>query len=133
MSISFVSQAYPQNQTTKTVQSTGNVNIQTTPGIGVYNNDGSPLTTLQWDTLEPGQSKTIPTLIKNEGNVPLTISVAASNWDPFQAQNYLTLSWTCSNQPLNPGETAQLDLTLEVDPDIWGITSFSFDITIIGS
>ena len=135
MSLSLVSQAHPQNQTLKTISSTGNVKIQATPGIGVYETaDGTtPLTSLQWGTLEPGQSQTISSFIKNEGNVPLTISVETENWSPDLARTYLTLNWNCNTQPLNAGETAQLTLTLEVDPNTTGITNFGFDITIIGS
>jgi uncharacterized membrane protein len=132
ISISLVSQAYPQTQTTTTISATGNIQIQADPGIGVYQDQtGTPLTQLNWGTLQPGENPTITTYIKNEGNVPITLSLQTDNWNPQTAQNYLTLSWNYNNQPLNPEETAQITLTLEIDPNTTGITTFTFDITII--
>jgi hypothetical protein len=135
MSLSLVSQAYPQSQSLATISTSGNIQIQADPGIGVYSNSQgtSPLTELDWGTLEPGENPTITTYIKNEGNVPITLSLQTSNWNPLNAQNYLSLSWNYNNQPLSPGETAQIILTLEVDPETTGITAFSFDITIVSS
>ena len=133
MSLSLVSQAYPQSQSLATISTSGNIQIQADPGIGVYSNSQGtdPLDDLDWGTLEPGENPTVNTYIKNEGNVPITLSLQTSNWTPLAAQNYLTLSWNYNNQPLSPGETAQITITLEVDPNTTGITTFSFDITIV--
>ena len=135
ISLSLISQAYPQNQSSKTLSSTGSVQIQASPGIGVYQNSQgtTPLTTLNWGTLEPGQSQTVTSYIKNEGNTPITLSLETSNWNPTQAQSYLTVTWNYNNQPINPGQTAQITLNLQVNPNITGITNFSFDITIVAT
>ena len=133
MSISLVNQVFPQNQSSKTLSSTGNVQIQASPGIGVYQNSQAttPLTTLNWGTLEPGQSQTVTTYIKNEGTTPMTLTLETGNWNPTQAQSYLTVTWNYNSQPINPGQTAQITLTLQVNPNTTGITNFGFDITIV--
>ena len=135
LSLSLVSQAYPQAQHSKTFSSTGNIQIQTSPGIGIYQNTQgtTPLTSLNWGTLEPGNSQTITAYIKNEGNTAVTLSLQTDNWTPASAENYLTLTWNYDNNPLSLGETAEITITLEVDPNITGITSFSFDITILAT
>jgi len=135
VSLSFVSQTFPQNQTHKTLPSTGNIQIQTTAGLGIFQNSQgtTPLTSLSWGTLEPGQSQTITCYIKNEGNTPTTLSLQTANWNPTSAQNYLTLSWNYNNQAIDPNQTIQITITLDVDSNIQGITDFSFDITIVGS
>lgn len=135
MSLSFVSQAFPQAQSATTLSSSGNIHIEASPGIGVYSNQygTSPLTSLNWGTLEPGQGQSITTYIKNEGNTPVTLSLQISGWAPPSAQNYLTVSWDYNDQIIDVGEIYQITLTLDVDPDITGITNFSFDITILAT
>lgn len=135
MSISLITQAYPQSQTSKTISSSGNVEIQASPGLGVYSNQQGTqtLNSIAWGSLEPGQSTTKLVYIKNEGNVPLTISLNTGTWSSTEAQNYLTLTWNYDGQPINPGEIKQVALTLNVDANTWGITDFSFNIIIVGS
>ena len=135
MSLSFVSQAFPQAQSSTKLSTTGNIQIQASPGIGIYQNSQgtTPLTSLNWGTLEPGQTQSITAYIKNEGNVPITLNLQTSNWNPTAAQTYLTVTWNYLDQIINVGETKQITLNLEVDPDITGITNFSFDITILST
>jgi hypothetical protein len=71
--------------------------------------------------------------IKNEGDLPSTLSMYTSNWNPSSTENYLTLSWNYDGRSINPDDSVQVTFTLNVDPSIEGITSFSFDITIVGS
>ena len=135
MSLSLVSQAYPAAQTAKTLSASGNIQIQASPGIGIYLNDQatSPLTSLNWGTLAPGQNQNITMYIKNEVNTPITLSLQTSNWNPTSAQNYLILTWNYNDQTINPDQTQQITLTLQVNPNITGITNFSFDITILAT
>ena len=135
MSLSLVSQAFPAAQTSTTLSNTGNIQIQASPGIGVYQNSQGTtlLTSLNWGTLEPGQNQTITTYIKNEGNTPITLTLQTSNWTPTSAQNYLTLTWNYNDQTINPNQTQQITITLEVDPNTTGITNFSFNITILAT
>lgn len=133
ISLSLVGQGITQSQSLATIQSSGN--IQATLGIGLYSNlqGTTPLTSLPWGTLEPGQSQTATIYVKNEGNQPTTLSLQTDNWNPISAGTYLILSWNYDNQPIDPNEIVQITLTLNVNQNIEGITNFSFDITIIGS
>jgi hypothetical protein len=132
LSLSLVSQAFPAAQTSKTLSSTGTIE---TIGVGVYTNIqcSSPLTSIAWGTLEPGENQTVICYIKNEGDLPSTLSMYTSNWNPSSAENYLTLSWNYNGGYINPDDSVQVTFTLSVDENIEGVTSFGFDITIVGS
>jgi hypothetical protein len=133
LALSLVGQAFPAQQTTKTLSSTGT--IQTTAGVGVYSDSqcNTPLTGIPWGILEPGANQNFVCYIKNEGNIPSTLSMYTANWNPSAAPNYITLSWDYNGQAVNPGDVIQVTFTLDVDVSISGIASFSFDITIVGS
>jgi len=137
LGLSLVSQAFPATQTGKTLSSTGSIQIQTTYGIGVYSDFGctTPRTSMSWGTLEPGGSQNVICYIKNEGSAATTLSMYASNWDPesLATSNYLVLSWNYDSNPIDPDAVVQITFTLTVSPDITGITTFSFDITIVGT
>lgn len=135
LSLSLVSQAFPAGQSTKTLSSTGSIQVQASEGIGIYTNVEctTPLTSLSWGTLEPGTNQNIDFYIKNEATSPTTLSLLTSNWAPSAATDYLTLTWDYDNQPISSGSSVLVTLTLAVDEGITGITSFSFDVTIIGS
>lgn len=132
LTLSLVGQAFPAQQTTKTLSSTGTIQ---TVGVGVYSDSQltTPVTAITWGTLEPGASQDFVCYIRNEGNAPSTLTLAISNWSPPAASSYLTLSWDYTGQSINPGSAVLVTFTLEVDPSITGITTFGFDITIIGS
>ena len=133
LGLSLVSQAFPAEQTSRKLSSTGS--IQTSAEIGVYSNFQctTPLTSLSWGTLEPGESKAIVCHIKNEGTSALTLSMYPSGWDPANADDYLTLSWNYNGNPIDPDAVVQITFTLSVDASIEGITTFSFDVNIIGT
>ena len=132
LGLSLVSQAFPAAQTSKTLSSTGTIQ---TIGVGVYTDAqcSSPLTSIAWGTLEPGESQNVICYIRNEGDSPSTLSMYTSNWNPSSAENYLTFSWNYDGQPINQDDAVQVTFTLTVDSSIEGITNFSFDITIVGT
>ena len=135
MCLSLVSQAFPVEQTSKTLSSTGSIQIQTTVGLGVYSDLGctTQLTAMAWGTLEPGESQTVVCYIKNEGNTPTTLTMYPSNWSPSSAASYLGLSWNYDSNPIDVDAVIQVTFTLTVSPDIEGITSFGFEVTIVGT
>jgi hypothetical protein len=57
----------------------------------------------------------------------------ATNWNPSNASDYISLSWDYGGQLVNPGELIPVIFTLSISESVEGITSFSFDITIMGS
>jgi len=119
-------------QTSNTISSIGTLKAI---GIEVYQNENltERVTTINWGTLEPSDTKTCTIYVSNKGNFPLTLSLSSSNWNPPSASNYLTLTWSYSGQTISAGETVQVTLTLAVSPSITGLSNFGFDITAVGS
>ena len=130
--ITLVGQAFPALQTTRTLSSSGTIQ---TIGVGVYSDASctTPVTSIPWGTLEPGSSQNFVCYIRNEGTGPSTLSMYTSDWNPSAASDYLELSWNYGGQTLAPDDVIQVTFTLTVSASIQGITTFSFDITIIGS
>jgi len=135
LGLSLVSQAFPAAQTSKTLSSTGSIQIQTTVGIGVYSDSqcNNALSSMSWGTLEPGGSQNVVCYIKNEGSAASTLSMYASNWNPASAETYLTLNWNYDSNPIDTDVVVQITFTLTVSASIEEITNFSFDITIVGT
>ena len=132
LALSLVGQVLSAVQTSRTVPNAGAVKAI---GVGVYWNNEctNPLSSIDWGVLEPGSSKNVTCYIRSEGNSVSTLSMNASNWNPSNASSYMTLSWDYGGQSINPDDVVQVTFTLSVDASIEGITSFSFDITIVGS
>lgn len=116
----------------RSIQSYGTVKAI---NVGVYWNSGctNATSSVNWGMLLPGTLKNVTLYIKNEGNVAVTLSLAAQNWSPVNAPNYMTLSWNRGGQTLTSGSIVSATLTLSVSSSITGITSFSFDIVITGT
>jgi hypothetical protein len=112
-------------------------NTATVKAVGVsvywYSNGTSPVTTIDWGTIAPGESVTKIIYIRNNGTVPVTLSMTTSGWSPSTASSYITLTWNCTNYNLNAGFVVAAALTLNVSSTVSGITSFSFDIVITGT
>ena len=132
LALSLVGQVLSAVQTSRTVPNAGTVKAI---GVGVYRDIAcaNPLASIDWGVLEPGSSKNETCYIRNEGNSVQTLSMYASNWNPSDASDYMTLSWDYGGQSIYVDEVVQVTFTLSVDASISGITSFSFDITIVGS
>jgi hypothetical protein len=130
--LSFIGPVVSSLQTNKTLGNQGSVKAV---GVGVYwnSNGTSPVTSFNWGMIDPNSTKSITCYVKNEGNQILTLSMSASNWNPSNCTQYMTLSWNLSGATLNPGQIKTATFTLAVSASIKGITSFSFDLTIVGS
>lgn len=135
LGLSLVSQAFPAEQTSKTLTSSGSIAIQTSLGLGVYLDASctTPMTSLSWGTLQPGGSQNVVCYIKNEGNTPTTLSMSTSDWSPTSAETYLNLNWNYDSNPLDVDVVIQITFTLTVSPDITGVTDFSFNVNIVGT
>jgi hypothetical protein len=105
-----------------------------TVGVGVYSDSActTKVTSINWGTLSPGESRTQTIYVKNEGSVPIVLSMSVGNWTPSNA-NVITVTWNCQNSQLSAGASVQATLTLTVPTSISGVTSFSFQITITGT
>ena len=102
--------------------------------VGVYwdQNCTEAVTSIDWGMLEPGESKNVTIYLKNEGNTPINLSLNMSNWNPAEAKNYMSLSWTYSGENLQPDQALSAILILSVEQNVTDITTFNFDIIIMG-
>ena len=119
-------------QTNRTISSAGLVRGI---GVGIYWNSActNRTSSINWGLIDPGSTKTITVYVRNEGNTAATLSKATANWNPTTASSYLSLNWGYADQILSVSQVLQIKLTLAVSSTISGITSFSFDITIIAT
>ena len=104
-------------------------------GVGVYWDSGCSQTVsfIDWGLAEPGTVKNVTVYIKNEGNAPITLSLQTANWNPSNAADYISLSWNYNGQTIGPNQVAAITLSLSISSNIQGITTFSFDIVIVGN
>jgi hypothetical protein len=104
-------------------------------GVEVYWDQAltEPALSIDWGILEPGQTKNVSVYAVNRSNVAITLTMATQNWQPTNASNYMTFSWDYAGQVLGVNESLRVVLSLQIEEDISGIASFSFDIIIIGS
>jgi len=132
LTLSLAGEVFSAVQTSRKVSNSGTI---TAVGVGVYSDSGctQPLSSIDWGMLEPGSSTDKTCYIRNEGNSASTLSMSTSNWNPSTASSYMTLSWNYGGQSINPNAVVQVKFTLSVSASINGITSFSFDITIVGT
>jgi hypothetical protein len=132
LALSLAGQALSATQTSRKVSNAGNVK---TVGIDVYwdHKCTDILSSIDWGVLEPDSSESVTCYIRNELSSVSTLSMYTSNWIPANASDYLILSWDYGGQSINVDEVMQITFTLSVDASIEGITSFSFDITIVGN
>lgn len=101
-------------------------------GVGVYWDSGCSqiVSFIDWGLAEPGTVKNVTVYIKNEGNAPITLSLQTANWNPPNAANYISLSWSYNGQKINQNQVLALTFSLSISSNIIEITSFSFDIII---
>ena len=101
-------------------------------GVGIYWDQACTNRTLSldWGLIAPGSNSTMKIHVRNEGDSAVSLWMATSNWMPHVASNYITLAWTYTGRILSAGEVIPMNLILNVDPTVSGITDFSFDIVI---
>jgi len=111
-----------------------NVGVVKAVGVGVYKDSmcSVNVTSIDWGLLEPGVKTNFTIYIRNEGNIPLILNMTTASWEPENASMYISLLWNLENCKINPSEVVQATLTLSISPDIEGITSFRFEIFIVG-
>jgi hypothetical protein len=103
--------------------------------VGVYSDSACTLnlTSIDWGTVYPGGYVSRTVYVKNTGNVPMTLSMAATGWNPAGAAGQINVAWDKENAVLNAGQSASAILTLSVSQNVSGVTSFSMNIIVSGS
>lgn len=103
--------------------------------VEVYSDSActTPITSFNVGTVSPGGTATQTVYVKNSGTVPMTLSMATSNWSPTTAGTYLTVTWNRAGASLDAGASVQAVITLTADADTGSLTTFSCSVTITGT
>jgi hypothetical protein len=103
-------------------------------GVEVYADEGlqDELIEISWGMLNPGENRNFDTWIKNTGNDAQKLVLWTEGWDPVAAQDSISLSWSYDDTWIQSGAAVPVTFTLSVDPNVTGVTNFSFDIVIKG-
>jgi len=112
-----------------------NVATIKTVGVGVYKDVDFTVsvTQIDWGVLEPGAAKNFTAYLRNESNVPISLNMTTQNWNPPEAESYISVSWDQEGKTLKPDQVVSVTFTLSVSADVSGVTRFSFEIVIVGS
>lgn len=103
--------------------------------VGVYSDAACTLnvTSIDWGSVYPGGSVSRMVYVKNTGNVPLTLSMSTSGWNPAVASGQISVVWDKENALISSGQSTAATLTLSAVQSIAGVTSFSVNLIITGS
>ena len=103
--------------------------------IDVFADGGcsQPISSVKWGSVEAGGSVSRGVYVRNSGDYGVVLSLAASNWSPEVAEGYMSLSWDYGGGELGSGAVVRVNLKLSVDAGVSGVSSFSFDVVIVGS
>jgi len=85
---------------------------------------------INWGTIPQGGKSEVTLYLRPKGTVPCNFSMSTENYDPIEAQHFLTLTWNYNNATIQPNEVVEILFTLNASTDTWGIYDFSFDITL---
>jgi len=104
-------------------------------GVGVYKdvNFTVPVSEIDWGILELGEQKNFSAYVKNESNVPITLTMHTEDWIPLNASSFISFSWDYNGSEILVDGYIPVTFVLNVDPATASIDSFSFTIVIIGS
>jgi len=100
--------------------------------IGIYTNSScvESVSEIDWGTLYPGGMKTCYGYVRNEGDVPVLLTLSTETWNPPEAEQYMALNWNYSGAQIPVTTGINVEFQLTVFSNCSGITSFSFDIVI---
>jgi hypothetical protein len=87
---------------------------------------------IDWGILSPADNKTEDILITNNAPVAQKLSVTTAAWVPANASDYISLTWNYSGFPVAAKGSIPVALVIHVDPLIFGISNFTFNIIISG-
>ena len=109
--------------------------ISSSSSLQIYSDSAcqTPLSGISWGSLSPGGTVSKQIYIKNTAQTgTLTLSAGANNWSPTSASQYLKLTCDKQGTKLAPGQSTDATITLSVAANIVDISTFGFDVAIIG-
>ena len=104
-------------------------------GVSLYDDSDCtiPLLSIQWGTLNPGDSKNHTLYVYNNNTVSMRLNMSTSNWIPANASDYISLTWDREDYSLAAKSSIDATLTLSIAANVTGFVDFAFDITIRGT
>lgn len=110
-----------------------------TSKVGVYWNDQCSLDVeyINWGELRPGSVREVTVYIRNEELASCYLFMWTEDWIPLEARNHVKMKWDYGNGthlPMVPfGEKIPVNMNITILPSVYGINSFNFNITIVGT
>jgi len=103
--------------------------------IDVYSDSGCTvaLSSVVWGEITSGESVHSSIYVKNNGDAGVVLSLQTESWSPASANDYMSLAWSYNGVTLQSGQFLEIVLTLSVSAECPEMSSFGFDIVIIGS
>ncbi len=101
-------------------------------GVGVYTDSTCTqrVSTVDWGLLEGGTTSDAIVYVRNEGNAPVSLSLQTTNWNPSNANEYISLAWDYDGQQIGVNGVIAVVLSLSVASNVQGIPAFSFTVII---
>jgi len=105
--------------------------IRKTSLLGVYHDEScvEPLEYIDWGEVRLNKCYNTTIYVRNEGNIPVNLSMHIENWTPAYASSFLSLTWDQNGAILQPLEVVAANLTLTVGFGM-NFTEFTFDIVL---
>lgn len=101
-----------------------NVSVYQDPACNVT------LTQIDWGVVAQGATVNRTIYVRNEGNVPETLSMATDAWQPIGIGN---CTWNRPGAVLNANTTISATLSMTVSDTATPLSAFSFNIVITGT
>jgi hypothetical protein len=105
--------------------------VEAATSIGVYwdANCSTPVQSIDWGNLVPGEQKKIPMYVRNEGGNSCVLSLQAVDWQGDNVSN--CVSFSCEEPQIRPGASVQINPSLTVFSNTSDVSSFSFNIIML--
>lgn len=102
--------------------------VEAATSIGVYwdANCSTPVQSIDWGNLVPGELKKISMYVRNEGGNSCVLSLQAVDWQGDNVSN--CVSFSCEEPEIRPGASVQINPSLTVFSNTSAVSSFSFNI-----
>ena len=111
-----------------------NVGVIRTIGVEVYADAELTeiLYVIEWGIVSPGENKSHAAWVKNTGNDAQKLVMWTEAWNPTNASAWITLTWDYEGSWIQVNASIPVLFTLHVDPNIEGVTDFSFELWVKG-
>jgi len=108
--------------------------FETVGSLGIYRDQycTQRITSIDWGTLNLGQTKQTVVFVRNEGSQKVYLDLKTANWDPADASDSLVFSSERTILVVNARQVDKVTLRLYVSTKTHDIDSFSFDIIFEG-